>query len=129
MTPRKPLPLLILAIAMLLEKVEGRGQKAEGRRQEAEGRRFDIILLLQTFFFKPMSYEEQFIWKRAVKLSVACYKLTNYFPKSEIYGLTSQIRRASVSVASNIAEGYGRQYKKEYIRLSRGGVLTPAPLG
>lgn len=62
-----------------------------------------------------MSYKEQFIWKRAVKLSVACYKLTNYFPKSEIYGLTSQIRRASVSVASNIAEGYGRQYKKEYI--------------
>lgn len=62
-----------------------------------------------------MSYKEQFIWKRSIKLSVACYRLTNQFPKTEIYGITSQIRRASVSVASNIAEGYGRQYKKEYI--------------
>ena len=45
-----------------------------------------------------------------------CYQLTQTFPKSELYGLTSQIRRSSVSVASNIAEGYGRQYKSEYIQ-------------
>ncbi|PSB09813.1 four helix bundle protein [Pleurocapsa sp. CCALA 161] len=66
-----------------------------------------------------MSYKEQFIWKKAVNLSVRCYKLTAYFPKSEIYGITSQIRRSSVSIPSNIAEGYGRQNKKEYIRFLR----------
>ncbi|MEH2385198.1 MAG: four helix bundle protein [Nostoc sp.] len=62
-----------------------------------------------------MSYKTQFIWKRAVQLSINCYKLTELFPKSEIYGMTSQIRRSSVSVASNIAEGYGRNGKQEYI--------------
>jgi four helix bundle protein len=62
-----------------------------------------------------MSYKNQFIWKRAVQLSVNCYQVTQEFPKSELYGLTSQIRRSSVSVASNIAEGYGRQHNTEYI--------------
>ncbi|NJL09580.1 MAG: four helix bundle protein [Calothrix sp. SM1_7_51] len=63
-----------------------------------------------------MSYREQFIWNRSVDLAVKCYSLTAYFPDSELYGLTSQIRRSSVSVASNIAEGYGRRTKNEYIR-------------
>jgi four helix bundle protein len=62
-----------------------------------------------------MSYREQFIWKKSVDLSVKCYELTQDFPKTEIYGLTNQIRRASVSVASNIAEGYGRKSRAEYI--------------
>lgn len=62
-----------------------------------------------------MSYKEQFIWKKAINLAVRCYRLTEYFPKSEIYGITSQIRRSSVSIASNIAEGYGRKGKGEYI--------------
>jgi four helix bundle protein len=63
-----------------------------------------------------MSYREQFIWKQAIELSVKCYKLTSYFPQSELYKLTSQIRRASVSVPSNITEGYGRRSKSEYIQ-------------
>jgi four helix bundle protein len=63
-----------------------------------------------------MSYREQFIWKRAVQLSINCYKLTQHFPQTEIYGLTSQIRRSAVSVPSNIAEGYGRQSTREYIQ-------------
>ncbi|MGK7884918.1 MAG: four helix bundle protein [Crocosphaera sp.] len=63
-----------------------------------------------------MSYREQFIWKRGIQLSINCYKLTEKFPKTELYGLTSQIRRASVSVPSNIAEGYGRRTKNEYIQ-------------
>ncbi len=63
-----------------------------------------------------MSYKNQFIWKRAVQLSVNCYKFTEDFPKTEIYGLTSQIRRSSVSVPSNIAEGYGRKTTGEYIQ-------------
>lgn len=63
-----------------------------------------------------MSYRNQFIWKRAVQLAIHCYKFTQSFPKHELYGLTSQIRRSAVSVASNIAEGYGRQSKQEYIK-------------
>ena len=63
-----------------------------------------------------MSYKEQFIWKRAVQLAINCYKITRLFPQAELYSLTSQIRRSSVSVASNIAEGYGRRSKQEYIQ-------------
>ena len=54
------------------------------------------------------SYRDLKVWQQAVALSVDSYKFTADMPKSEIYGLTSQIRRASVSVAANIAEGYGR---------------------
>jgi four helix bundle protein len=63
-----------------------------------------------------MSYKEQFIWNRSVDLAVKCYFLTSHFPRFELYGLTAQIRRASVSAASNIAEGYGRRTKNEYLR-------------
>ena len=63
-----------------------------------------------------MSYRNQFIWKRGIQLSINCYHLTEKFPKSELYGLVSQIRRASVSVPSNIAEGYGRRTQNEYIQ-------------
>ena len=66
-----------------------------------------------------MSYRDQFIWQKAIDLSVRCYKLTDYFPPSEVYGMTSQIRRCSVSIASNIAEGYGRNSKQEYVRFLR----------
>lgn len=51
------------------------------------------------------SYRELEVWKRAIQLSVALYSLTRDFPRDEIYGLISQLRRAGVSVASNIAEG------------------------
>lgn len=50
------------------------------------------------------SYRELEVWKRAIPLSVALYKLTRDFPREEIYGLTSQLRRAGISVASNVAE-------------------------
>lgn len=53
-------------------------------------------------------YRELKVWRKAVELTVLIYKMTQSFPKSEMYGLTSQMRRASVSVASNIAEGRGR---------------------
>lgn len=49
-------------------------------------------------------------------MSVALYKLTEKFPKTEIYGLTSQIRRAGVSIASNLAEGYGHKSTGDYKR-------------
>lgn len=53
-------------------------------------------------------FRELIVWQKAVELAVLTYKLTQPFPQSELYGLTSQMRRASVSVASNIAEGRGR---------------------
>lgn len=55
-------------------------------------------------------------WQKGYDLSLAIYKSTNKFPKSELYGLTSQLRRASISVPANIAEGYERQYRKEYMQ-------------
>jgi four helix bundle protein len=54
------------------------------------------------------------VWRRAVQLSVAVYRLTGSFPKQEMYGLSSQLQRAAVSVASNIAEGRGRLSKGEF---------------
>src|SRR5579871_3338951 len=61
------------------------------------------------------SFKDLVVWQRAVQLSLATYKLTSAFPASERFGLTSQLRRASVSVASNIAEGYGRSTRGEYL--------------
>ena len=54
------------------------------------------------------------VWQRAMEMTVAIYELTKTFPKEELYGLTSQLRRASVSVASNIAEGRGRGSDGEF---------------
>lgn len=61
------------------------------------------------------SFKNLIVWQRAVDLSLAIYKLTAGFPESERFGLSNQLRRASVSVASNIAEGYGRSTKGEYV--------------
>jgi four helix bundle protein len=54
------------------------------------------------------------VWQRAMELAEAVYELTKLFPPDELYGLTSQLRRASVSVASNIAEGRGRGSDGEF---------------
>ncbi len=62
------------------------------------------------------SFRNLAVWQRAIELTLAVYKLTSSFPDSERFGLTNQLRRASVSVASNIAEGYGRATKGEYIQ-------------
>lgn len=62
------------------------------------------------------SYTDLQIYKDAYKLSLDIYKSTQKFPKEETYGIISQIRRAAVSVALNIAEGYGRQSKEEFRR-------------
>ena len=62
------------------------------------------------------SFKDLVVWQRAVQLTVAIYKLTSSFPVDERFGLINQLRRASVSVASNIAEGYGRSTKGEYFQ-------------
>ena len=61
------------------------------------------------------SFRDLIVWQKAVELSLGIYKLTASFPQSEQFGLTNQLRRALVSIASNIAEGYGRSTKGEYL--------------
>ena len=62
------------------------------------------------------SYRELLVWQKAMDLATMVYHLTDPFPKREIYGLAAQLRRASVSVPSNIAEGYGRGSRREYLQ-------------
>ena len=71
-------------------------------------------------------FHDLIVWQRAIELTVSIYKLTRAFPKDEIYGLTSQMRRASVSVASNIAEGRGRLNPAEFrqfLGLAQGSIF------
>jgi four helix bundle protein len=68
-------------------------------------------------------YQDLVVWQRAVQLSVALYRATANYPREELYGLTSQLRRAGVSVASNIAEGWGRKSDgefKHFLGMARG---------
>jgi four helix bundle protein len=60
------------------------------------------------------NYKQLKIWQKAVDLAVKVYELTRDFPKEELYGLTSQLRRCSISIASNIAEGAGRNSKRDF---------------
>ncbi len=62
------------------------------------------------------SYKDLIVWQKSVNFSVEVYSITNTFPKSEIFGISSQLRRAAVAIPSNIAEGYARGYKKEYLQ-------------
>jgi four helix bundle protein len=62
------------------------------------------------------SYKDLVVWQKAIELSSQIYHLTASFPRSEQFGLTDQMRRAAVSIPSNIAEGYGRNTKGEYIQ-------------
>ena len=62
------------------------------------------------------TFRDLLIWQKSMVLVTDIYQLTNSFPKEEIYGLTSQIRRSSVSIPSNIAEGYGRDGNKDYLK-------------
>jgi four helix bundle protein len=57
---------------------------------------------------KTESFKDLIVWQKAYSLVLGIYKLTNGFPKTEIYGLSQQMRRSAISIPSNIAEGYGR---------------------
>ncbi|MBW4511036.1 MAG: four helix bundle protein [Scytonematopsis contorta HA4267-MV1] len=65
------------------------------------------------------SYQDLTVWQEGMNLAEVCYHLTNTFPKHELYGMSSQIRRAATSIPANIAEGYGREYRAEYIHFLR----------
>jgi four helix bundle protein len=65
------------------------------------------------------SFRELRVWQRSMELVTTVYEITKQFPRDEIYGLTSQIRRAAVSVPSNIAEGHGRGTTREFAMFLR----------
>jgi four helix bundle protein len=74
---------------------------------------------------KIESYRDLLIWQQAMDLVVETYALSKTWPKDEVYGLTSQVRRASVSVPANIAEGYGRESRASYqnfLRIAQGSL-------
>jgi four helix bundle protein len=62
------------------------------------------------------SYKELIVWQRAMELVREVYRMTEGFPRQETYGLTSQMRRAATSIPSNIAEGYARKGRAEYLQ-------------
>ncbi len=65
------------------------------------------------------SYKDLIVWQRSVQLAVEIYKLTEAFPKEELYGITSQMRRAVVSISLNIAEGRFRGTRKDFLQFLR----------
>ncbi len=73
---------------------------------------------------KVRHYRDLRVWQHGVDLSVKLYQLTEDFPSHEIYGLVSQIRRASVSIPSNIAEGFGRSSAEfaRYLKIALGSL-------
>jgi len=71
------------------------------------------------------SYKDLLVWQRAMDLVVAVYEVTRVWPKDEIYGLTSQVRRAATSIPANIAEGYGRENRgsyQQFLRIAQGSL-------
>ena len=72
------------------------------------------------------TYRSLDVWQRAIELVESVYLLTAKFPSTEKFGLTSQIQRAAVSIAANIAEGYGRSHRGDYLHhlsISRGSLM------
>ena len=65
------------------------------------------------------TYKDLLVWQKSMGLVTEIYKVSKSFPKEEVYGLTSQMRRCAVSIPSNMAEGYGRNSTSDYIRFLR----------
>ena len=71
------------------------------------------------------SYKDLRVWQDAMALAESCYRLTRQFPREELFGLTSQIRRAAASIPANIAEGHGRESTGSFVqslRVSQGSL-------
>ena len=86
--------------------IRDKAQREKGKSEKAEGRSEKLM----------KTYRDLIVWQKSIKLVTEVYSITKNFPKEELYGLTSQIRRSVVSIPSNIAEGYGRNSTQDYIR-------------
>jgi len=74
---------------------------------------------------KITSYQDLVVWQQAMELAVAVYELSQTWPREELYGLTSQARRAATSIPANIAEGYGRESRgsyQQFLRVAQGSL-------
>jgi len=95
-------------------------QKSEDRIQKSEWMAVSMMGL------KPAkTFEDLIVWQKAHEFVLAVYRFTGEFPKCETYGLTSQLRRAAVSIAANIAEGFkksGRSDKARFLNISQGSI-------
>jgi four helix bundle protein len=81
--------------------------------------------LLQAGVKSMKGYQDLKVWQLGIEISIAIYRLTDAFPQREVYGLTSQLRRAATSIPSNIAEGHSRGQTKDLLRflsISRGSI-------
>ncbi|MDO8604544.1 MAG: four helix bundle protein [bacterium] len=74
------------------------------------------------------SYKDLLVWQKSISLVTDIYHITEKFPKTEVFGLTSQMRRAAVSIPANIAEGYTRKHKAEYVQFLRIAFASGAEL-
>ncbi len=94
-------------------------QRGGGRVEGGGKRTRETTMSLQ-------SYKEREVWQLAMDLAENCYKATRNYPKEELFGLTSQIRRAAASIPANIAEGQGRDHTKEFLNhlsIARGSLM------
>lgn len=89
--------------------ISGERQSTVGSRQSGEAGRVGQI----------RSYRDLRVWQLSIELTVACYEAAKAYPTSETYGLTAQIRRSATSIATNIAEGYGRKNRGSYLQFLR----------
>ena len=74
------------------------------------------------------SYRDLRVWQEGMSLAVSCYGFTKLLPKDELFGMTSQIRRAASSIPANIAEGYGRDSRGDYVQFLRISQGSPKEL-
>lgn len=74
---------------------------------------------IQVNSMKTKTFKDLIVWQKGYRLVLEIYRITKSFPKSEQYNLSQQMRRAAVSIPSNIAEGYGRKHKAEYNQFLR----------
>ena|SRR3989344_1828531 len=74
------------------------------------------------------SYKELTVWQKAVELTIDIYRITTDYPKSELYGLVQQTRRSAVSIPSNVAEGWARKHRQEYLQFLNVAIGSAAEL-
>ena len=85
----------------------------QGRAKRYRARTLPVLTCRMNGRRQKGTYQDLSVWQASIELAVQVYRLTESFPKSEQYGLTSQLRRAAVSVSSSIAEGWGRGSRRE----------------
>lgn len=105
------------------------GIREKGKERREKGKGADGIILIEGIGVDQVelknggqgmnSYRKLQVWRKSVAFVTEIYCITGSFPKEELYGLTSQLRRCAVSIPSNIAEGYGRYSTADYIHCLR----------